>query len=84
VPRSPIARSSNAGLSSVLWEDLKFDLRHFHDIERLAAIGEKAWEHAMAVFCKPFTTAKIRYFDRSQAAEAQTWIEAELSAQPHA
>jgi hypothetical protein len=67
--------------AGALWEDLKFDLRHFNDIERLAIVGEKAWEHGMAVFCKPFTTAKIRYFDRRQSAEARAWIEAELGAQ---
>ena len=61
-----------------LWRDTKFDLKHFRDIERLALIGEKAWEHGMAIFCKPFTTAKIRYFDRSQADEAEAWILAEL------
>jgi hypothetical protein len=64
--------------ASALWEDVKFDLKHFRDIERLAVIGEKAWEHAMTVFCKPFTTAKIRYFDQSRAAEARDWIEGEL------
>lgn len=46
-----------------LWEDIKFDLHHFADIERLALIGDKKWEVGMAVFCKPFTTAKIRYFE---------------------
>jgi len=29
----------------------------------------------MSVFCKPFTTAKIRYFDKAQAAEARAWLE---------
>jgi len=56
------------------WEDTKFGMRHFHDIERLAMIGEKAWQHGMSVFCKPFTKAKIRYFDSSEAAEAERWI----------
>ena len=37
-------------------------------------VGEKAWQHGMSVFCKPFTKAKIRYFDLSQAAEAESWI----------
>jgi len=31
----------------------------------------------MAVFCKPFTTAKIKYFDRSNLDEAKTWIAAD-------
>lgn len=64
-----------------MWEDIKFDLKHFRDIERLAIVGEKRWEHGMAVFCKPFTTAKIRYFDQSQAAEARAWIEADIASQ---
>ncbi len=38
-------------------------------------IGEKKWEKGMSVFCKPFTTAKIRYFDRSAMDEAQAWLE---------
>ncbi len=29
----------------------------------------------MAAFCKPFTTATIRYFDHSKAAEARAWLE---------
>ena len=57
-----------------LWEDIKFDVRHFSHIERLAMVGDKAWEKAMSVFCKPFTTAAIRYFDVSQADEAERWI----------
>lgn len=57
-----------------LWEDVKFDWKHFADIERLALVGEKQWEAHMATFCKPFTKAKIRYFDQAQAAEADAWI----------
>jgi len=56
------------------WEDTKFGMRHFHDIERLAMVGEKAWQHGMAMFCKPFTKAEVRYFDTNAAAEAETWI----------
>ena len=61
--------------ASALWEDMKFDIKHFKDIERLAIVGESAWEKGMATFCKPFTTAKIKYFDRANAAEAKTWID---------
>ena len=57
-----------------LWEDIKFDVKHFADIERLAMVGEKKWQHAMAMFGKPFTTATIRYFQRSDAAEARKWL----------
>ncbi len=57
-----------------LWEDIKFDAKHFADIERLAIVGEKKWQHGMATFCKPFTTAKIQYFDHADAAEALKWL----------
>lgn len=60
--------------AGALWADLKFDVKHFKDIERLAMVGETKWEHGMAAFCKPFTTAKIRYFDRDQADEARLWV----------
>lgn len=64
-----------------LWEDVKFDLKHFRDIERLALVGDRKWEAGMAAFCKPFTTATIRYFDESKADEAFAWVRAEV-AQP--
>jgi hypothetical protein len=59
---------------SALWEDIKFDAKHFNDIERLAITGENKWERGMAAFCKPFTTAKVRYFDHIRAAEARDWL----------
>lgn len=64
----------NAG---ALWQDIKFDLKHFNDIGRLAIVGEKKWEHGMAVFCKPFTTAKTRFFEHEQADEARAWVAAD-------
>ncbi|NIR52314.1 STAS/SEC14 domain-containing protein [candidate division KSB1 bacterium] len=60
--------------AGALWEDIKFDVKHFNDIERLAVVGDSKWEQGMTVFCKPFTTADIRYFDRSKLEEAQQWI----------
>ena len=59
-----------------LWDDIKFDMKHFRDIERLALVGESKWEKGMAAFCKPFTTAKIQYFDETKSADAKTWIAA--------
>jgi hypothetical protein len=59
-----------------IWEDTKFDIKHFRDIEKLAMVGEKSWEEWMAKFCKPFTKAEIRYFDTSEMAAAEEWIKA--------
>ena len=57
-----------------VWEDLKFDFKHWKDIERLAIVGESKWEAGMAVFCKPFTLAKIKYFDHALIADAEKWV----------
>lgn len=56
------------------WEDLKFDIKHFSDIERVAMVGETKWEQGMTMFCKPFTAAEVRYFDHAHAAEARRWL----------
>jgi hypothetical protein len=56
------------------WEDIKFDLKHFADIERLAMVGENRLQHGMAAFFKPFTKATTRYFDRDQMAAARLWL----------
>jgi hypothetical protein len=58
-----------------LWEDTKFAIHHFADIERIAMVGERKWQHGMATFCKPFTKATIRYFDHAEAADARQWLD---------
>ena len=63
--------------AGALWEDMKFDFQHWRHIERLAIVGESKWEAGMSVFCKPFTTAKIRYFDHANLADAMAWVESE-------
>jgi hypothetical protein len=60
--------------AGALWADTKFALKHFSDIERLAIVGDKKWEHGMATFCKPFTKATVRYFDHTEATEARSWL----------
>jgi len=58
--------------AGALWDDIKFDLKHFSDIERLAMVGEKRWEKGMSVFCRPFTSATIRFFDDIE--QARAWL----------
>ncbi|TWT56245.1 SpoIIAA family protein [Allorhodopirellula solitaria] len=65
--------------AGALWEDLKFDFNHHGDIERLAIVGESKWQQGMSAFCKPFTSAKIEYFDIAKVEEARQWIVADLS-----
>jgi SpoIIAA-like len=62
--------------TAALWDDIKFDVKHFDHIERLAMVGDRKWEKGMSKFCGAFTTASIRYFDRSEKNEARQWLEA--------
>ena len=60
--------------AEALWEDLKFDMKHFNHFERLAFVGDQKWEKWMVTFCKPFTTGKIRHFPSEQEDAARRWL----------
>ena len=60
--------------AQALWDDIKFDVKHAVDMERIALVGEKEWEKWMATICKPFTAAEIRYFDAHERDAAWAWI----------
>jgi|SRR5215831_5609405 len=58
-----------------LWDDIKFSTTHCNKVDRIALVGDKRWEKAMAQVCKPFTIAHVRYFDAAQIADAWKWLE---------
>lgn len=55
-----------------LWDDIKFATEQCAHIEKIALVGEKKWEEWMAKVCKPFTMAKVEYFDDVDSAWA--WL----------
>ena len=57
-----------------LWDDVKFSTTHCTKIKRIALVGDKSWEKWMATFCKPFTLAKVRYFDATELEAAKVWL----------
>ena len=57
-----------------LWDDIKFSTTHCLKIERIALVGEKTWEKWMSKVCKPFTMAKIKYFDAGELDAAWAWL----------
>jgi hypothetical protein len=59
---------------SGLWQDVKFDIKHLNDFNRIALVGGKQWEAWISNLIKPFTTAEIRYFDLSEREEAMVWV----------
>jgi hypothetical protein len=43
-------------------------------VEKVALVGDRAWEKWMAVICKPFTLAKLEYFDAADIDRAWKWL----------
>lgn len=56
------------------WDDFKFGVKHYGSFERIALVGEQRWQEWMAVFCKPFTRAEVRYFTADDDAAAWAWL----------
>ena len=57
-----------------LWDDIEFSTTHCTKIERIALVGDKTWEKYMAKVCKPFTLAKLKYFEVADIAAAWAWL----------
>lgn len=60
--------------AGALWEDMKWNAKHFDHIERLAIVGEKTWHKWMTGFVRPFTTARVHYFTLEQLSAARAWV----------
>jgi hypothetical protein len=59
--------------SSGFWADTKFDLKHHGDFSRIAMVGDRKWEEWMAALAKPFTSAKVRYYDLKDREAGLRW-----------
>ena len=57
-----------------LWDDIKFSTTHCTRIKKIALVGDNTWEKWMAMVCKPFTMAKVRYFDANEIEAAKSWL----------
>ena len=56
------------------WDDFKFGRKHYADFDRsqwwATASGRSGWP----TICKPFTNAKVKYFDASEVDDAWEWV----------
>lgn len=57
-----------------LLEETKFGIHHYRSIFRLAIVGDRKWEQALATLCKPFTKAHVIYYDVSEIELARAWL----------
>jgi hypothetical protein len=60
--------------AAVFWDNIRFDLKHLSDSNRLAMVGGEKWQRAMAKCCERFTKATVKYFDHSATSEARKWL----------
>lgn len=56
------------------WRDLKFDIEHQDEMDRIAIVGEKTWEKWGTKLSEPFFKADVRFFTPDHAAEARAWL----------
>ncbi|WDQ18546.1 STAS/SEC14 domain-containing protein [Rhodopirellula sp. P2] len=56
------------------WEDLKFGFKHHGELNRIAIVGDKKWEIAMAKIGQYFTSAEVKFFSVSDQHHAIDWF----------
>lgn len=61
---------------AAMWEDLKLDVKHYRDIERIAMVGDEAWQEWMTKLSTPFLPGHVRYFELTARDEAVAWLKA--------
>ncbi|MDR3402144.1 MAG: STAS/SEC14 domain-containing protein [Chthoniobacter sp.] len=57
-----------------VWEEIKWEAKHFNHMERIAIVGDCRWHKRMASLCGPFTTARVRYFNLDSLDQAYQWV----------
>ncbi|MGI8955360.1 MAG: STAS/SEC14 domain-containing protein [Chthoniobacterales bacterium] len=56
------------------WDDFRFNTTHADKVEKVAAVGEEAWQKWIMKLGSFFVRDDVRYFDSSQLAEAERWV----------
>jgi hypothetical protein len=60
--------------AGALWEEIKWEARHFRHMERIAIVGEERWQKRMAVICNGLTTADVQFFRFDRLDDAYRWV----------
>ena len=56
-------------------DDYDFGMQHLDDFERIAMVGNKAWERWMSLIAKPFLpSGEVRYFNHENLQSAWDWL----------
>ena len=57
-----------------LWEELKFDVRHWNDFGRIAVVGQSRLQEWGTRLSKPLSGARMRYYDAEDRDMARAWL----------
>ena len=56
-------------------DDYDFGMKNLANFERIAMVGDKAWERWMSLIAKPFLpSGEVRYFNRENLQDAWDWL----------
>lgn len=58
------------------WQEIKFDTKHYKNIERCAVVGDPSWHQWMTKLGKLiFRKAKVQYFEPEKIEQAWEWLD---------
>ena len=63
--------------SQELWENLTQQLHQFHEIPRVAVVGERHWMECGTKVFYPLLRTTVKYFDPDQREKAWKWLKGE-------
>jgi hypothetical protein len=56
------------------WQDLKFTRVYLNDVERLAVVGDAAWQEWLTKAANLPSEGKMRFFETEKVPQAWEWI----------
>lgn len=56
------------------WQDYRFGKEQDEHFDKIAIVGERAWQRWMTLIANFFTDANIRYYKRDELAQAWDWL----------
>lgn len=59
---------------SSFWKDLRMDTEYLGQFDRIAVVGDAAWEEWLTKLLNPLTTNEIKFFDPARITHARKWL----------
>jgi len=57
------------------WGDITFLVKHDHQVEKIAIVGDRKWESDALTFTGAgFRQGQVRFFPHNQLAQARAWL----------